>query len=268
MIISVSRRCDIPRFRFDWFMERLDEGFVDVTNPFNAAQTRRVPLSPEDVTALVFWTRDPRPILARAEDLEKQGFRFYVMVTLTGYPSALEPNMPAAEAVCAAVRELAGKIGNQRVIWRYDPIFLSSITDANFHCRNFSGLAERMTGSVRRIIISLYDEYRRAKRRIEGLEKSGVLRLLPDIDSGLLLADLARTARAAGMEIQSCAEENLEPQGIKAGACIDGELLRELWGVETEGRDKHQRPHCLCGRSVDIGRYGDCQAGCVYCYAC
>jgi hypothetical protein len=286
MVISVSRRCDIPRFRFDWFMERLNAGFVDVANPFNAAQIRRVSLRPVPdsggADTLVFWTRDPRAILANVEVLEHLRLPFYVMVTVTGYPAVLEPDVPPAEIICDAMGKLAQKIGPQRVIWRYDPVFLSSITGGEFHRRNFSELARNLAGAVRRVIVSLYDEYGGAKRRIEVLEKAGVLQMgrsaLPGPDAGLpfsadsntdrLLADLAQTAGGAGMEIQSCAEaKNFEAFGIKAGACIDGELIRELWGIESGGRDKHQRPHCLCAQSADIGRYGDCPAGCVYCYA-
>jgi hypothetical protein len=282
MIISVSRRCDIPRFQFGWFMERLDAGFVAVANPFNAAQIRRVSLLPASSGAesagvaevLVFWTRDPRAILAHTEELERRGFPFYVMVSLTGYPAVLEPNAPPVEAVSGAMGELARKIGNRRVIWRYDPIFVSSITDGEFHRRNFSALAEKLAGSVRRVIVSLYDEYRAAKRRIAALETAGILRLLPDADTGRsladgrLLADIAASATAAGMEIQSCAEaEDFSRLGIAPGACIDGELIRELWGIAAGGLDKNQRPHCRCVTSVDIGRYGDCPAGCVYCYA-
>jgi hypothetical protein len=276
MIISVSRRCDIPRFQFDWFMERLDAGFVEVPNPFNLRQIRRVSLLQQDVQALAFWTRDPRPLLAGAEGLEDRGYRFYVMVTLTGYPGMLEPRAPEPGAVTAALKELAGKIGARRVIWRYDPVFLSSLTDAAFHRENFAALARSLRGTVRRVIISLYDEYRGAKRRIGALEKNGGLRVLPVTgaegrllpQSRELLGDMARIAGESEMEIQSCAEvEDLSTLGIVPGACIDGGLMKELWGIEAEGRDKNQRPHCRCAPSVDIGRYGDCLAGCVYCYA-
>lgn len=278
MVISVSRRCDVPRFQFDWFMERLDAGFVEVANPFNAAQVRRVSLVPAlagaggGAEALVFWTRDPQAILVRAEELERRGFPFYVMVSLTAYPAVLEPNAPPAERVCAVMGELAGKIGSRRVIWRYDPVLFSSVTGEAFHRRNFAALARRLTGSVRRVIISLYDEYRGAKRRLAALEKAGALRMSPAEGPGepaaALLADLAATAAAAGMEMHSCAEaENFASLGIRPGACIDGELIRELWGITVQGKDKHQRPQCRCAPSVDIGRYGDCPAGCVYCYA-
>ncbi|MDR1318086.1 MAG: DUF1848 domain-containing protein [Treponema sp.] len=280
MILSVSRRCDIPRFRFDWFLECLDRGFVDVKNPFNAAQVRRVPLLPAGISSpadvFAFWTRDPGPILSYADELERRGFLFYVMVTVTGYPAVLEPKVPPAGAICGAMRELAGKIGARRVIWRYDPVFLSSVTGEGFHRANFAALARTLKGSVRRVIISLYDEYAGARRRIEALEKTGGLRVLPvtGAEGRLLpqvrelLGDMARIAGESGMEIQSCAEaEDLSALGIAPGACIDGELIGELWGIEAEGRDKNQRPHCRCAPSVDIGSYGTCAAGCVYCYA-
>ncbi|MDR1617964.1 MAG: DUF1848 domain-containing protein [Treponema sp.] len=282
MIISVSRRCDIPRFRLDWFMNRLDEGFVETANPFNSTQVRRVSLRPDPADpaagaeALAFWTRDPRPLLARMGDLESRGIPFYVMVTLTGYPGTLEPNVPDAAAVCRAMGEMAEKIGPRRVIWRYDPVFLSILTDLPFHRENFAALARRLGGTVRRVIISLYDPYRGAERRLAALEKSGALRPLPCMDGEGrplpqvrdLMGTLAATARQAGIETQSCAEaEDLTPLGIVAGACIDGELIRKLWGIQAAGKDRGQRPHCRCAPSLDIGSYGPCPAGCVYCYA-
>jgi len=311
MVVSVSRRCDIPRFKFDWFLERLDAGFAEVVNPFNSRQIRRVPLLPpapdrppeESAEVIVFWTRDPGAILEHAGDLERRGYRFYVMITLTAYPALLEPNVPAAGAVIAAIKLLAGKISRNRIIWRYDPVFLSDKTDFAFHRRNFAGLAAALKDSVRRVIVSVYDEYSGAERRLAALEQQGGLKrlahygqnhaqnapagsgksgkraLLPPVRE--LLGDLASIARGEGLEIQSCAEEDLSPPEsganvsgeIRNGACIDGELMEELFGARTPGflspgRDRSQkRPCCLCAKSVDIGTYGHCPAGCVYCYA-
>ncbi|MDR1107413.1 MAG: DUF1848 domain-containing protein, partial [Spirochaetaceae bacterium] len=223
MIISVSRREDIPRFRFEWFMERLETGWVDVRNPFNALQVRRVSLKPQDAEVLVFWTRDPRSILAHAAVLEDRGYRFYVMTTLTAYPEILEPNIPAPQTIIAAMGELAKKIGPERNIWRYDPLFLSDCTDPAFHAGNFRRLSRALEGTVRRVILSVYDEYGGAGRRVATREKDGSLKPLPHYTPegtllpGLkdLLSRLADMAREAGMGIYACAEaENLENQGI------------------------------------------------------
>ena len=276
MVISVSRRCDIPRFAFGWFLEKLADGFVEVKNPFNSAQLRRVSL--ESPALFAFWTRDPAAILEHAADLENRGYGFFVMTSLTSYPAILEPNVPSAGAVIPIMRLLAEKIGPEKVIWRYDPLFLSNFTDFDFHRRNFASLAAALNGAVKRVIISIYDEYRSAERRLAALEAAGLQRLphyceepgakllLQPVKE--LLADLAGTARKEGMEIQSCAEEDLSGYGIKAGACIDGDYIARLFGEKTDLRKDpgQKRSHCLCVQSVDIGSYGPCPAGCVYCY--
>jgi hypothetical protein len=342
MIISVSRRCDIPRFRFNWFLERLDAGFADAANPFNAKQLRRVYFSeggraagertvgggpgrdPEDVSFsgrpeqdassafFVFWTRDPRPVLEHGPELLRRGFCFYTMVTLTGYPEILEPNPPPRDEVIAAIKALAktgsparpngtgflpetGCLTRVETVWRYDPILLTTFTDPEYHRRNFAALAAALEGAVNRVIISVYDDYAGARRRLAALSRAapgrgggpgeaGGFALLPHYDDHgrilpelrRLLGDIAATARRHGIVPQSCAEaEDLSALGIRPGACIDSGLVETLWagapagtaGKGLSGKAKNQRPCCLCAESVDIGTYGDCPAGCVYCYA-
>jgi len=275
MIISASRRCDIPRFHFDWFLRQLEAGYVDVANPFNASQIRRISLKPEDAEFLVFWTRDPRALLTA----QLEQYPFYTMITLTGYPEILEPNVPPAGDIIQAMRAMSEKWGSKRVIWRYDPIFFSSITDTAFHCRNFAELAAELSGSVDRVIISVYDEYAGARRRLSALERDGLIKVFPHSDQDgrippelkELAAELARIASETGMEMRSCAEaEDLSGLGVKPGACIDGGLINELLGhslSQIGSKDKNQRRNCRCVSSVDIGSYGSCPAGCVYCYA-
>ena len=292
MIVSVSRRCDIPRFFFSWFLERLDAGAVEVKNPFNPRQVKQVSLLPpsafcsmpekiasESAELFAFWTRDPAAILEHADDLERRGYAFFVMTTITGYPALLEPNMPPPAKIIDTIRRLSGKITPERLIWRYDPVFLSDITDFEFHRANFSGLAKRLSGAVHKVILSVYDEYAGAERRLLKLEQGGRLKRLPHYGPAgakgekpllpelrQLLAELAAAARMEGMEIQSCAEAMDNDPG--PGACIDGRYIERVFGVKNPGKDKGQhRPHCLCALSVDIGSYGPCPAGCVYCYA-
>jgi hypothetical protein len=44
IIISASRRTDIPAFYSDWLIEQLNRGFAEVTNPYNHT-VYSVPLS-------------------------------------------------------------------------------------------------------------------------------------------------------------------------------------------------------------------------------
>jgi hypothetical protein len=284
MVISVSRRCDIPRFAFDWFLARLDTGFVELVNPYNCKQIRKVSLLPpaygrpmeECAELFAFWTRDPAAILEHSRNLEDRGHTFFVMNTLNSYPLVLEPNPPPAAKVIENMKILATVIGSDRLIWRYDPVFLSDLTDFEFHRRNFKELAGRFSGAVSRVIVSVYDEYAKTERRLTTLEQRGELRRLPHYEPGgktilpelrELLSELASIARKEGMEIQSCAEEGLLDCGIKSGACIDGDYLEKVFGIKKSGKDRGQtRPGCLCAKSVDIGSYSNCPAGCVYCY--
>jgi hypothetical protein len=330
MIISVSRRCDIPRFRFGWFLERINEGFVDTVNPFNARQIRRIyfsggetvhssrtpgaepdpsRLEPDPSRALepdpsffVFWTRDPRRVLEHSPELMRRGFRFYTMVSLLNYPAILEPNPPPYREVAAAMKALTrtgspqeAGFGRTEAVWRYDPVLLSTLTGPEYHRRNFAGLAAALEGAVNRVIISVYDDYAGSRRRLAALaydaareaELSGKradgvpFAPLPHYDDGgrilpelrQLLAELAAIARRHGIVPQSCAEaEDLSELGIGPGACIDPSLIETVCSggpmpAGLSGKDKNQRPHCLCAKSVDIGNYGDCPAACAYCYA-
>ena len=295
MIVSASRRCDLPAWRMDWLMDRLREGRVEVPNPFDARRPRLVSLDPASVDCVVFWTRDPRPLSARAAELAGMGFRFYVHVTITGYPEALEPGTLGAADAVAAFSALSDAIGPERALWRYDPILVARGLDADWHPRNFAALARALEGRTRRVTLSLLDEYARTRARLEraglpepvfgtrrggpgpaedgsGAEAPGPLFGQPPAPPApypALLAGLAAIARGRGMEPLSCAEPyDLSALGIGRGSCVDAKLIETLFGIDLPAtKDRGQRPDCGCAPSVDIGEYGTCPAGCVYCYA-
>ncbi len=268
MIISVSRRCDIPAFAGDWFMERLRSGEVDVANPFRPGPGRRVSLRREDVDAIVFWSRDPRPFLRHLPEIDRRGYPYYFLLTVTGYPRLLEPATPGVEEAVAFFRELAARIGRRRVVWRYDPVIFTPETGHGFHADNFSRLALLLAPFASRVIVSFFDPYARALRRLReaGIDASGATGTTEQ-QAGLL-ERFAAVASGSGLEIQSCAESTQENASVNPGKCIDEALLNELFGLDLSYRkDPAQRKLCLCQQSVDIGSYGTCRHGCLYCYA-
>lgn len=272
MIISASRRTDIPAFYAEWFMQRIRAGYCTVPNPFNRDQVSTISLAPEDVDAIVFWTRFPRPLLPHLDELDRRGYRTYFQFTLLDYPRSLETHRPDVKQAVATFRALAQRIGPERVIWRYDPILLSQEFDAAYHRRQYATLADALTGSTRRSVISLVDLYAKARRR---LEQPGQPPLVDkqawagDPAFGDLMRFLADTAHSRGMEITSCAETiDLRPYGIRPGKCVDDDLLRRLFGIDVPTKkDPSQRPQCGCAVSRDIGAYNTCLFGCQYCYA-
>jgi hypothetical protein len=267
MIVSVSRRSDIPAFHAGWFMRQLRRGEVRIANPFRPTQYRLISLKREDVDAFVFWSRDPRPLMEHLPEIERGGYPYYFLITVTGYPLLLDPGAPAAAEAVLFFRELAERIGRQRLIWRYDPIIFTAPTDFNFHARNFPELAGLLAPFTARVIVSFFDPYPKVKRR---LQKAGI-----DAEAAAgcpgrrsdLLACFAAAAARSGLEIQSCAEADL-PAGIPPGKCVDEQLLNGLFGLNLAYvKDTSQRKSCLCQQSVDIGSYGTCGHGCLYCYA-
>jgi hypothetical protein len=74
MIISASRRTDIPAFYSGWFMKRIEAGHCDVPNPFNPTQVTNISFEPEDVDVIVFWTRNASPLLPHLKELDGKGY--------------------------------------------------------------------------------------------------------------------------------------------------------------------------------------------------
>jgi len=267
MIISASRRCDIPAFEGGWFMEQLRRGEVRVENPFRPGQARWVSLKKEAVDAFVFWSRNPRPFLRHLPEIERGGYPYYFLITATGYPRALEPATPEAAEFTRFFRELAERIGRRRIVWRYDPVVFTPSTDFLFHARNFSGLAASLAPFASRVIVSFFDPYPKVVRRLRraAVDADGAAGTA-EMQSALIERFVA-VAGGEGLEIQSCAEASSWP-GVPPGKCVDDRLLSELFGLPLAYRkDPSQRKSCLCQQSVDIGRYGTCRHGCLYCYA-
>ncbi len=269
MIISASRRTDIPAFYSKWFRNRLDAGFCLVQNPFRKSQISRISLRREEVDAFVFWTRNPDPFLEALDAVDAGGFPYYFLFTLTGYGLPLEPSVPAVDSAVESLKRLSRRLGSERVVWRYDPIiYRRGITPA-WHLENFSRLAERLCGHVVAVKVSFLDLYRKTNRRMAAID--GFAPEDPAAGPGALdlLASMARIAAGNGMRIETCAEDlNLSGTGASRGACIDLPLLERLCsGPIRADKDPGQRPLCMCVSSKDIGTTDSCGHGCVYCYA-
>ena len=271
MIISASRRTDIPAFYSDWFMRRIQQQYCLCINPYNRRQVTRVSLRPEDVDALVFWTKNAGPLLPRLQELDDQGYRYYFHYTLNGYGEPFEPNLPELDRCIETFLLISERVGPERVIWRYDPVIFSSQTSVAYHQQRFGYILERLQTATRRIMISIVDEYRKAKLNFKRLQAQG-LSIQTDYSAEQLAALCTFMSEQAGrmnISVYSCAESlNLKPFGILPGRCIDGELIHRLFGILIKaGKDRSQRKECGCLQSKDIGVYDTCLHGCAYCYA-
>lgn len=264
MILSASRRTDIPAFYAEWFLNRVREGYALVRNPMNPRQVSRVCLSPEVIDCAVFWTKDAAPMLPRLDEVGSR-FPFYFQYTLNAYDGMIEPHLPPLPKRLETFRALARKIGPKRVVWRYDPVLLSDSIDVDWHAERFARIARALDGSAHTCVLSFIDIYDKIKRRVRPLG----IRACSEDETRRLAEAFAEVAAAHGLVLRTCAEKiDLSEFGIGHGRCVDGELIARLTGRALSARpDANQREACGCLESVDIGQYDTCPHGCLYCYA-
>ena len=272
MIISASRRTDIPAFYNQWFMNRIRAGWCLVPNPFNPKQVARVSLLPSDIDAIVFWSKNPAPLMAHLDELDELGLRYYFQFTLNNYPKMLEPRVPDFNNRIETFLGLSERLGAARVIWRYDPIIISNLTSYEFHLRNFARIADSLKGATQQVMVSMLDFYQKTSRHLCELKQRGIVfdrEADSSMDVNELMRGIAQIAKSNGMAIFSCAEErDFTEVGVPPGHCIDEYLLHSLWEFPCKNKkDPGQRKQCGCAVSKDIGINNTCIHGCPYCYA-
>lgn len=263
MIISASRRTDIPAFHSEWFYNRIKEEYVITKNPMNAKQIKKVSLSKKDVDCIVFWTKNPQPMLEQLNLLD--GYNYYFHYTITGYDSEIEPNLPTLEARIDTLKKLSAKIGPDKIIWRYDPILLTDKIDIDFHVAHFEKIANEIQPYVSKCIISFLDAYPSNQKRLEDRK----IFVLNDQDIIDVACRFSEIAYKNNLIIETCSEGyTLEAYGICHGKCIDAKFITNVFKIELSvTKDKNQRSNCGCAQSIDIGAYSTCLHHCVYCYA-
>jgi hypothetical protein len=207
--------------------------------------------------------------------IEARGYNCLFHFTLNDYPRIFEPGVPSLSERIDAFKELSGRIGPQRIIWRYDPVILSSITPIEYHLQKLAALAKELSGFTERLVISFLDFYGKVQKNLNRITASQGVQFgdwLDDANSELLAAFAAQVpalAQENGMHTFTCSEAvDLQQYGILPGSCIDGALINEVFGLKKSWpKDPFQRKNCRCVVSVDMGVYDTCKFQCAYCYA-
>ena len=266
MIISASRRSDIPAFFGEWFVHRLHAGEVLVRNPMQPKQVSRISLSQDNVDAIVFWTKNPADFLSRLPEIDRLGYAYYFLFTLNPYDVAIEPGVEDKRLVIEVFKQLSRHIGPEKVVWRYDPVIISDLYTPAWHRVSFDRLAEELSGYTERCIISFFDDYRKVRTRMRTIGYTIPDKVLMEEIAGML----ADSAKRNGMSLCTCSEDiDLSQYGIMHSRCIDSDFAGRITGRQMSGRkkDSRQRNACGCVESRDIGSYNTCTHGCLYCYA-
>lgn len=263
MIVSVSRRTDIPAFYSEWFFNRIKEGFVYVANPFNRKQISKVELTPKTVDLFVFWTKDAEPMLKRLDELKE--FNYYFQFTITSYRNDVEKSIRRKSDIIKTFKKLSKIIGKEKVIWRYDPILLNEFYTKEYHYKWFEKFCIELSDYTEKCVISFLDLYSKTKRNTKKLN----LKEINKNDMYDIAERFSDIALRYNIKIETCSEEiDFSKYGIKKGKCIDDELISRIIKCPIKvKKDDTQREVCGCVKSIDIGEYNTCKHNCLYCYA-
>jgi hypothetical protein len=269
VLVSASRRTDLPAFHSRWLLGRLRAGFCHWVHPYTG-RVARVALDPGSVLGLVLWTRNPRPLLPHVESLRAVGHSMVFQFTINGYGPPIESHNPDVERQVEGAARLARTLGPEAVLWRYDPILLADDLGPDVHARRFEILASRLAGITRRCTISFVDLYGKTTRNLARVESErGRVFERPDLETKrTLAARLARIANRHGMALLSCCDDALLGDGVGKSRCVDPVAIESVRGRALPAvASRPTRKDCGCVASVDIGTYDTCAFGCSYCYA-
>ena len=280
IVLSASRRTDIPAFYMDWFMERIDAGFFETVNPYNQKQTT-IPASPDHVHTIVFWSKNFGPFLngGYGGRLRQKGYHLFFNFTVNSESPVLEPNLPAIDLRMKQAEALCEIFGPATVSWRFDPICFYTLSDGSTdnNLQDFPKLAEFMASiGILRCITSFMDHYPKILRRPKLYPEFAFIE--PDMEQKVaVLMKMAAILAPTPVKLHSCCEKEvlsaLPPgAGVTASACIPNRLLVDLFGGGLSfKKDVGQRTTqgCGCMISTDIGIYNEhpCHHNCLFCYA-
>lgn len=263
-ILSVSRRTDIPKFYSEWFFNAIKRGDCIIQNPKYPTQLYNVNLKPDVIDCIVFWTKDPSPMINRLDELND--YNYYFQYTINNYSKIYEPNVTSLENSIETFKILSNKIGNKNVIWRYDPIFISNNISIQHHIESFEYICRELENYTNRCVISFIDLYGFVVNRVSKLG----IKALNQIQIHDILREFNIISKKYNISVETCAEEfkSFDYDNIKRGSCIDKKLIETNFDIKLNvNKDSSQRELCGCIEAIDIGIYDTCLHGCVYCYA-
>jgi len=229
----------------------------------NIRQISGINLNPELVDCIVFWSKNPKPMIDKLQLINE--YKYYFQFTLNPYESDVETRLPPKTEIIETFKKLSDIIGPQKVIWRYDPILINNKYNMTYHIDEFEKLANVLKGYTEKVTFSFIDFYKKITEKIKLLE---IVEISTE-EKNLIAQSFSEIARNNNLSIDTCAEDiDLSGYGITHARCIDDRLISKITGYNLlVEKDKNQRPECGCVKSIDIGEYNTCSNGCVYCYA-
>ena len=227
VIVSASRSTDIPAFYADWFFHRLKVGYSAWTNPFNGVKAY---VSYKNTRFIVFWSKEPSPLLAHLVELKERRIGCYIQYTLNDYvKEGLEKGVKPLEYRIDTFKRLVDKLGLGSVIWRFDPLMLTDTIDIDILLAKIENIGNQLKGYTEKLVFSYADIaiYRKVQ---SNLKKNGIIsRDWSEDEMRELARGLEKLNQSWGFTLATCGEKiNLEQYKIQKNHCIDDALIIRL----------------------------------------
>ncbi len=245
VIISASRSTDIPAFYSKWFFNRLAKGYCAWYNPFNQ---KKMYISFDHCKVVVFWTKNPKPIIPYLHELDERGIHYYFQVTLNDYvKEGFEPCVSSVEERVETFKQLSRIVGADRVIWRFDPLIVTQSLTPRMLLTKIWHIGNMLKGYTNKLVFSFVDvkAYRKvqsnlvketpffSKNDVETAELNENQR--QEVIDGLVKIRQAWKDQGWDVALATCAEAfDYDSYGIEHNRCIDGELMERIFGDDKE----------------------------------
>lgn len=262
MIINTGQRTDIPAFYSKWFINRINEGYVLVRNPYYPKFVTKFILDPSVVDVIGFCTKNPQPMFKYLDKLSI--FKQFWYITITGFEKDIEPNVISIDEAISAFKYLSASIGKKKVGLRYTPIIINDKYTIERHIKTFEYILANLEGYTDLVAYGFVDIYDKLKRNYPELKDCN------DEDKIYISKCFLEISKKHHMELRLCSKEKWL---IKYNINIDGCMLlkdyEKACGLKLLTKNKMQarKGYCSCFLSNDIGSYNSCLHLCKYCYA-
>jgi DNA repair photolyase len=223
-IVSASRSTDIPAFYADWFFHRLKVGYSAWTNPFNGTKSY---VSYKNTRFIVFWSKNPKPLLGHLDELKDRNIGCYLQYTLNDYEKeGLEKGVPPLEERIDTFKRLVDKMGKGRVIWRFDPMILTDQIGLDDLLRKVENIGDRLQGHTEKLVFS-YADIATYKKVRSNLEKSRInYREWGEPQMEEFARRLSELNRKWHYQLATCGEKiDIGRYGIQHNRCVDDDLM-------------------------------------------
>lgn len=227
VIVSASRSTDIPAFYSDWFFHRLKVGYSAWTNPFNGVKSY---VSYKGTRFIVFWSKNPAPLLEHLDELKEKGIGCYVQYTLNDYAKeGLEKGVKPLEYRIDTFKRLVDKLGMGSVIWRFDPLMLTDTVDIDTILERIENIGNQLNGYTEKLIFS-YADIALYKKVQSNLKKNGIVsRDWTEDEMHEFAKKLSKFNQSWGYTLATCGEKiDLSYYGIQHNHCVDDALIIRL----------------------------------------